>query len=79
MQITLKPLTPLGEEQITKHGSDWIIVKWHPAVQLFKGPGYWCTSVKTKSGMWLRCAVDSSPDPDKMTATIDDPDFKHIL
>ena len=79
VQITLRPLTDPATKHLEEHGSDWLIVKWHPRVQLFSGPGYWITSVKTKSGMWLRCAVESAPDGDKIIATIDDPDYKHIL
>ena len=80
MQITLKPLTDSGTAQIKEHGTDWIIRKWHPMVKAFEGPAYWVESTKTNQGMWVRCAIDADlSESAKLVASIEDPDFKHII
>jgi|ETNmetMinimDraft_11_1059920.scaffolds.fasta_scaffold151043_1 hypothetical protein len=79
MQLTLKPQTEQAGPIIEEHGSEWLLIKVAPQVTYFNGPGAWVESIQDKFGMWLSIECSLENKDDKLSFTVNDPDYKHII
>ena len=78
--IQLAPKTEESVKHLKSHGYEWYVIKFHPRVQAFEGPGFWIQSKKDGTGMWIRCGIDELTDEEngKLALNIDDPDYELV-